>query len=110
MHGIKALTFDTGGTILDWHKGISTILAEAGARHELERDWATIANDYRAASLKAMVNTGAGAPASPRRGTTKDPPDRVAVVSRGRKRVTGGLGVATAAWVAPTCLGGCCPA
>ena len=64
MHGIKALTFDTGGTILDWHKGISTILAEAGARHELERDWATIANDYRAASLKAMVNTGAGAPAT----------------------------------------------
>jgi len=29
---IKALTFDTGGTILDWHGGISAALAKAGAR------------------------------------------------------------------------------
>ena len=26
---IKALPFDTGGTILDWHIGFSTALAEA---------------------------------------------------------------------------------
>ncbi|MBT3369675.1 MAG: HAD-IA family hydrolase [Rhodospirillaceae bacterium] len=64
MHDIKALTFDTGGTILDWHTGISAALAEAGGRHGLERDWAAIANDYRASSLKAMVNTGAEAPAT----------------------------------------------
>ena len=38
MQGIKALTFDTGGTILDWHTGISAALAEAGGRHGLERD------------------------------------------------------------------------
>lgn len=56
---IKALTFDTGGTILDWHTGISTALAVAGAEHGLERDWPAIANDYRAVSLKAMVNAGA---------------------------------------------------
>lgn len=64
MQGIKALTFDTGGTILDWHTGISTALADAGRRHGLERDWAAIANDYRASSLKAMANTGADAPAT----------------------------------------------
>jgi 2-haloacid dehalogenase len=64
MHDIKALTFDTGGTILDWHTGISTALAEAGGRHGLKRDWAAIANEYRASSLKAMANTGAEAPAT----------------------------------------------
>ncbi len=64
MDHIKALTFDTGGTILDWHTGISRALAAAGGRHGLERDWAAIANDYRASSLKAMVNAGAEAPAT----------------------------------------------
>ena len=34
MTEIKALTFDTGGTILDWHTGISRALAAAGARHD----------------------------------------------------------------------------
>ena len=37
MLGIKALTFDTGGTILDWHTGISDALAKVGVRHGL--DW-----------------------------------------------------------------------
>ena len=64
MQGIKALTFDTGGTILDWHTGISGALAAAGGRHGLARDWPAIANDYRARSLKAMVNSGADAPAT----------------------------------------------
>ena len=29
--GIKALAFDTGGTVLDWHSGIRAALAETGA-------------------------------------------------------------------------------
>ncbi len=28
LDGIEALTFDTGGTILDWHSGFSAALAE----------------------------------------------------------------------------------
>lgn len=64
MQGIKALTFDTGGTILDWHTGIGRALATAGEHHGLERDWPAVANDYRARSLKAMVNTGADGPAT----------------------------------------------
>ena len=56
MLGIRALTFDTGGTILDWHTGISRPLAKVGVRHGLERDWGAITNDYRASSLKAMIN------------------------------------------------------
>jgi 2-haloacid dehalogenase len=55
---IKALTFDTGGTILDWHTGFSTALAEVGAHHGVERDWAAITNDLRRRSLQRMVNQG----------------------------------------------------
>ena len=62
MRTIKALTFDTSGTILEWHTGVSRALSAAGERRGLERDWPTIANNYRARALKAMVNTGADAP------------------------------------------------
>ena len=34
---IKALCFDTGGTILDWHTGMRTALADVGARHGMHR-------------------------------------------------------------------------
>ena len=30
LTGIKALTFDTGGTVLDWHTGFVTALKAAG--------------------------------------------------------------------------------
>src|SRR5437899_2081083 len=53
---IKALTFDTGGTILDWHHGLSRAFAAAGARHGLQADWATLTNAYRRRSLQAMLN------------------------------------------------------
>lgn len=59
---IRALTFDTGGTILDWHTGLTSALASAGAKHKLKRDWAAIANDMRRRSLKAMFNQGETTP------------------------------------------------
>jgi 2-haloacid dehalogenase len=58
VDGVKALTFDTGGTILDWHTGFSTALADVGARHGLERDWGAITNELRRRSLKRMLNLG----------------------------------------------------
>ena len=54
--GIKALTFDTGGTILDWHTGFRTALADAGARHGIEQDWPALANELRRRSLGRMLN------------------------------------------------------
>lgn len=51
MERVKALAFDTGGTILDWHSGIVTALAEAGARRGVAADWHVVANDYRRRSL-----------------------------------------------------------
>jgi len=53
---IKALTFDTGGTILDWHRGISGAFATAGAARGLKADWAAVTNEYRRRSLKGIVN------------------------------------------------------
>jgi len=53
---IKALTFDTGGTILDWHRGISGAFAKAGAARGLQADWTAITNEYRRRSLRGIVN------------------------------------------------------
>lgn len=55
---IHALTFDTGGTILDWHTGFSSILAATGAQHGIERNWSEIANEIRRLSLGKMLNLG----------------------------------------------------
>jgi 2-haloacid dehalogenase len=52
---IKALTFDTGGTILDWHRGISAALAAAGARRGISANWAEVTNEYRRRALKGMT-------------------------------------------------------
>ena len=64
FEGIKALTFDTGGTILDWHTGIRTTLAEIGGAHGLDKDWATITNEFRRRSLRLMLNHGESGPAT----------------------------------------------
>ena len=62
LDDIEALTVDTGGTILDWHGGFSTALAEAGANHGIVKDWAALANDLRRRSLKRMLKLGEHAP------------------------------------------------
>lgn len=61
---IKALTFDTGGTILDWHSGIRATLAGIGAAHRIDADWAAVANEFRRRSLQRMLNHGEHAPAT----------------------------------------------
>jgi 2-haloacid dehalogenase len=57
MDGIKALTFDTGGTILDWHSGLKRAFAAAGARRGVAADWTQITNEFRRRSLAGIVNT-----------------------------------------------------
>lgn len=56
MDDIKALTFDTGGTVLDWHSGLSRALGQAGARRGIKADWGEVANEYRRRSLGTIVN------------------------------------------------------
>ncbi|MGI8560846.1 MAG: HAD family hydrolase [Luteimonas sp.] len=62
LDGIRALTFDTGGTLLDWHSGFRDALAAAGRRHNIERDWPALANELRRRSLAAMLNLGKESP------------------------------------------------
>ncbi len=64
MSNAKALCFDTGGTILDWHTGIRAAFSAVGARHGVERDWAQLANEFRRRSLKLILNHGEYAPAT----------------------------------------------
>jgi len=62
LDDVKALTFDTGGTILDWHTGFRTALGETGAKHGVERDWATLANEMRRKSLSRILRLGENEP------------------------------------------------
>ena len=62
LKNVKALTFDTGGTILDWHTGFSNALANAGAKHGLDRDWPELANELRRRSLGLSVSMGEHSP------------------------------------------------
>lgn len=55
MDGVKVLAFDTGGTILDWHGGISAALAECGTRRGVAHDWHALANEYRRRALRRML-------------------------------------------------------
>ncbi len=63
-NGIKALTFDTGGTILDWHSGFRDALAKLGKKHDIDKDWAGLTNEYRRRTLQTMLNHGEHQPAS----------------------------------------------
>ena len=55
---VKALTFDTGGTILDWHTGFRNAFARVGAKHGFDRDWTKLANELRRRSLGLSINMG----------------------------------------------------
>ena len=62
LSGIRALTFDTGGTVLDWHTDFREAFTAAGHRHGIERDWARLANDLRRRSMEAMLDLGKDTP------------------------------------------------
>lgn len=52
---IKILTFDTGGTVLDWHSGIVAAFRRIGSAHGIGRDWHAVTNDYRRHAMKSIV-------------------------------------------------------
>ena len=52
---IKALAFDTGGTVLDWHSGLVRAFEQVGARHGLRLDAHALANDWRRRTMKGIV-------------------------------------------------------
>jgi 2-haloacid dehalogenase len=52
---IRALAFDTGGTVLDWHAGLVNAFKLVGARHGVSADWHSMANDWRRRTMKGIV-------------------------------------------------------
>ena len=56
LKDIKALAFDVGGTVVDWHTGISNQLAAIGEQKGIEADWVALTKAWRLKSLISAVN------------------------------------------------------
>ena len=53
---VKAFTFDTGGTILDWHSGFRRGFEFFKKKNSLSINCAELANEFRRRSLKIVTN------------------------------------------------------
>ncbi len=53
---VKAFTFDTGGTILDWHSGFRKGFEYLKKKNDLSINCAELANELRRRSLKIVTN------------------------------------------------------
>ena len=51
---IKAIVFDTGGTVLDWHGGLVPALRRVAQRRELAGDWHAMANNKMGGDLERI--------------------------------------------------------
>ena len=54
---IKALTFDVGGTILDWHTGVSKQLEALGKKRDIKIDWGSFVNIWRQAGSMRIIDS-----------------------------------------------------
>jgi 2-haloacid dehalogenase len=52
---IRAVAFDTGGTVLDWHGGLVRAFAPLASRHGLKVDAHELVNDWRRRTMKGIV-------------------------------------------------------
>ena len=52
--GIKALTFDTFGTVVDWRTSIINDLSAYGRKHKLDTDWAAFVDEWKTAYKPGM--------------------------------------------------------
>lgn len=59
---VKALTFDTGGTILDWHTGFVDALTSVGLDRGIDKDWDSLAKEIRLGSLARVLDQGKDEP------------------------------------------------
>src|SRR6201996_2057679 len=51
---VRALAFDVFGTVVDWRSSILRELQQFGELHGLQRDWPTVADNWRAGYAPAM--------------------------------------------------------
>lgn len=59
MDGIKALTFDVFGTVVDWRSSVAQELEAFFRTRKLKRDWFTFINDWRELYQPAMEDVRA---------------------------------------------------
>ncbi len=52
--GVKALIFDTFGTLVDWRSSLITDLAKFGRHRGIEADWPSLVDSWRAAYAPSM--------------------------------------------------------
>ena len=52
--GIVALTFDVGGTLIDWHGTIRQELALLGEKRGFKRDWGEVTNSWTWSAIRAV--------------------------------------------------------
>lgn len=52
---IQAIAFDTGGTVLDWHTGLSQAFERVAMRHGSTLDGHLLANDLRRRAMQGIV-------------------------------------------------------
>ena len=53
---IKAFTFDTGGTVLDWHTGFKKGFESIIKKYDIKKDSVDLANKFRKLSLEKVTN------------------------------------------------------
>ncbi|MBW2005133.1 MAG: HAD-IA family hydrolase [Deltaproteobacteria bacterium] len=56
LKDIKALAFDVGGTVVDWHTGISRQLSDFGKERGIEADWVALTKAWRMQGLRKVIN------------------------------------------------------
>jgi 2-haloacid dehalogenase len=52
---VKALAFDTGGTVLNWYAGVKAVLQDVGHVRGVSADWDAFVREYRRRSLETML-------------------------------------------------------
>lgn len=57
LSNIKALAFDVGGTVIDWHGGVSAQLRAYGEANGIEADWPAVTNDWRKRLLTLVLDS-----------------------------------------------------
>ena len=56
LKDIKAFTFDTGGTVLDWHSGFKLGFEKLNKNYNLSLNCEELANEFRRKSLKIVTS------------------------------------------------------
>jgi 2-haloacid dehalogenase len=60
MNEVRALLFDTFGTLVDWRTGLITQLEQWGAAHSVDADWAALAVTWRRDHVPALAEVRTG--------------------------------------------------